>query len=63
MTENKKINHLQSIIREVPKYAVILPSFLFLEPILSRCTLSLRPENIRKPYGFLMFSWGRERMH
>ena len=21
------------------------------------------PENIRKPYGFLMFSGGRERMH
>ena len=21
---------------------------------------SVRPENIRKPYGFLMFPWGRE---
>ena len=27
----------------------------------SQCTLSLPPENIRKPYGFLMFSGGRER--
>ena len=26
-------------------------------------TLSLLPENIREPYGFLMFSEGRERVH
>ena len=26
-------------------------------------TLSLHPENFRKPYGFLMFSGGRERAH
>ena len=40
--------------------------------IFSRCvlthsfpiyTFSLPPENIRKPYGFLMFSKGRERVH
>ena len=33
------------------------------QPILSQCTLSLPPENIRKPYGFLVFSGGRERVH
>ena len=33
------------------------------EPIRSQCTLSLPPENIRKPWGFLMLSGGRERMH
>ena len=26
-------------------------------------TLSLPPENIRKPYSFLMFSGSRERVH
>ena len=40
--------------------------------IFSRCvlthsfpiyTFSLPPENLRKPYGFLMFSKGRERVH
>ena len=40
--------------------------------IFSRCvlthsfpiyTFSLPPENIRKPYGFLMFSKGKERVH
>ena len=29
----------------------------------SQCTLSLPPENIRKPYGFLMFSESREKVH
>ena len=33
------------------------------EPISSQCTLSLSPENIRKPYGFLMFSEGKEKVH
>ena len=28
-----------------------------------QCTLSLPPENIRKPYVFLIFSGGRERLH
>ena len=28
-----------------------------------QCTLSLPPENIRKPYGFLTFWRGRERVH
>ena len=28
-----------------------------------QCTLSLLSENIRKPYGFLMFSGDRERVH
>ena len=32
-------------------------------PIRSHCTLSLPPENIRKPYGFVVFSGGREIMH
>ena len=31
--------------------------------ICSQCTLSLSPENIRKPYGFLMFSGGTEKVH
>ena len=31
--------------------------------IRSQCTLSLHPENIRKPLGFLKFSGGRERVH
>ena len=31
-------------------------------PICSQCTLSLSPENIRKPWGILMFSGGRERV-
>ena len=33
------------------------------EPIGSQRTLSLPPENIRKPYGFLLLSEGRERVH
>ena len=32
-------------------------------PIYFQCTLSLPLENIRKPYGFLMLSGGRERVH
>ena len=32
-------------------------------PIHSQCTLSLPPENIRKLYGFFMFSGSRERVH
>ena len=32
-------------------------------PICSQCTLSVPPENIRKPYGFLMFSGSREGLH
>ena len=31
-------------------------------PICSLCTLSLPPENIRKPKGFLIFSGGREKV-
>ena len=30
---------------------------------LSQCTLSLPPEDIRKPNGFLIVSRGRERVH
>ena len=32
-------------------------------PICFQCTLSLLPENIRKPYDFLMFSRGNEKVH
>ena len=32
-------------------------------PICSKFTLSLPPENIRKPYGFLMFAGATERVH
>ena len=32
-------------------------------PIRSQSTLSVTPENIRKPYDFLMFSGGRKRVH
>ena len=32
-------------------------------PILSQYTLFLPSENIRKPYGFLMFTEGRETVH
>ena len=28
-----------------------------------QCTLSLPPENVRKPAGFMTFSGGRERLH
>ena len=28
-------------------------------PISSQCNLSLHPENVRKSYGFLMFSGGK----
>ena len=35
----------------------------FPEPIRSQCTVSLHPENIRKPYGFLKFSGGKETVH
>ena len=35
----------------------------YLRPICSQWTLSLPPENIKKPLGFLMFSRGRERVH
>ena len=31
--------------------------------IYSQCTLSLPPENIRKPEGFQMFSGGSEKVH
>ena len=37
--------------------------FIIAEPVHSQCTLSLPPENIRKPQGFLMFSGDRERVH
>ena len=33
------------------------------KPFYSQCTLSLPPENIRKPYDFLIFSEGRGRVH
>ena len=33
------------------------------KPIFYQSALSLPPENIRKPYGFLMFSGIRERAH
>ena len=33
------------------------------QPILSQCTLSLPPKTIKKPYGFLMFPGGKERVH
>ena len=33
---------------------------LAIELICSQCNLSLPPENISKPYSFLMFSGGRE---
>ena len=29
----------------------------------SKCTFSLPPENIRKPYGFFYVFKGRERVH
>ena len=38
-------------------------SLLLIELICSQCTLSLHPEKIRKPDGFLMFSWVREKVH
>ena len=38
-------------------------SHLAIETIFSQCTLSPFLENIRKPYDFLMFSGGRERVH
>ena len=31
--------------------------------ISSQCTLTLAPENIRKPYSFLISSGGRQRVH
>ena len=36
--------------------------FWMYKPIRSQCTLSLTPENIRQPHGFLMFSGVRERV-
>ena len=33
------------------------------KPIHSQCIFSLPPENIRKPYGVLMFSGGRKMVH
>ena len=44
----------------VIELVVVFPLFL---PIRPRYTLSLPPENIRKPYGLLMLSRGRERVH
>ena len=35
----------------------------YIYPIRSQCTLSLPPDKIIKPYGFLMFSGGRKRVH
>ena len=37
--------------------------FWMSKTIHSQCTLSLTPENIRQPYGFLMFSAVSERVH
>ena len=36
---------------------------IFFHKTISSCTLSLPPENIRKPYDFLMFSGDTERVH
>ena len=33
------------------------------QPVCSHCTLSLPPENIKNPDGFLIFSGNRERVH
>ena len=33
------------------------------EPVTARCCVSIPPENIRKPLGFLMFSGGIEKQH
>ena len=40
----------------------IIPCILYW-PICSQCIFSLLSENIRKSYGFLIFSGGREKMH
>ena len=40
-----------------------MPIESIIYPIFSQCTLYLPPENIKKPYGFLMFSGGREGVH
>ena len=37
--------------------------FILFELICFQCALSLRSENIRTPYNFLIFSGGRERAH
>ena len=45
------------------KFLVNLNYLSFILTHLLPITLSVPPENIRKPYGFLMFSGGRERVH
>ena len=37
-----------------------VPNAPKLYPLKTSENLSVYPENIRKPYGFPMFSWGRE---
>ena len=44
------------------KFLITLCRRQCIYPIRSQCTLSLPSENIRKPYGFLIFSGGRERV-
>ena len=38
-------------------------NMLVSEPICSQCILSLPTDHMRKPYGFLVFSVGRETVH
>ena len=42
---------------------VEISSIEFAQPITARCCLSIPPENIRKPKGFLVFSGGIDKQH
>ena len=48
----------EELLNDVGMYLFIYTSSL----ICFQCTLSLPSEKIRKPYAFLMFSWGGERL-
>ena len=45
------------------KYVGLLLKILNINPFVTNAPFLYPPENIRKLYGFLMFSGGRERMH
>ena len=59
--QNKKTKLKISIINKIVKSFLL--SKTVAQPIRCQCTLSMQSDKIRKPYAFLMFSGGRERLH
>ena len=62
--ENPETMHFQKISTDISPFIPNAPEYFHrYQPIYSQCTLSLCPENIRKPYGVLLFSGVREKVH